>query len=161
MSIEKVKAYFKTCGMEGRVLEFPVSSATVELAAQAVGCEPGRIAKTLSFMVNEGPVLIVAAGDAKIDNHKYKQQFGTKAKMLTADEAARLIGHAVGGVCPFAVNPGVTVYLDASLKRFETVFPACGSSNSAIELTIPELEKHSGYTAWVDVCKNWEQPAQG
>ena len=106
MSIEKVKAYFKTCGMEDRVLEFPVSSATVELAAQAVGCEPGRIAKTLSFMVNEGPVLIVAAGDAKIDNHKYKQQFGTKAKMLTADEAARLIGHAVGGVCPFAVNPG-------------------------------------------------------
>lgn len=161
MSIEKVKAYFKTCGMEDRVLEFPVSSATVELAAQAVGCEPGRIAKTLSFMVNEGPVLIVAAGDAKIDNHKYKQQFGTKAKMLTADEAARLIGHAVGGVCPFAVDPGVTVYLDASLKRFETVFPACGSSNSAIELTIPELEKHSGYTAWVDVCKNWEQPAQG
>lgn len=161
MSIEKVKAYFKTCGMENRVLEFPVSSATVELAAQAVGCEPGRIAKTLSFMVNERPVLIVAAGDAKIDNHKYKQQFGTKAKMLTADEAARLIGHAVGGVCPFAVNPGVTVYLDASLKRFETVFPACGSSNSAIELTIPELEKHSGYTAWVDVCKNWEQPAQG
>lgn len=161
MSIEKVKAYFKTCGMEDRVLEFPVSSATVELAAQVVGCEPGRIAKTLSFMVNEGPVLIVAAGDAKIDNHKYKQQFGTKAKMLTADEAARLIGHAVGGVCPFAVNPGVTVYLDASLKRFETVFPACGSSNSAIELTIPELEKHSGYTAWVDVCKNWEQPAQG
>lgn len=161
MSIEKVKAYFKTCGMEDRVLEFPVSSATVELAAQAVGCEPGRIAKTLSFMVNEGPVLIVAAGDAKIDNHKYKQQFGAKAKMLTADEAARLIGHAVGGVCPFAVNPGVTVYLDASLKRFETVFPACGSSNSAIELTIPELEKHSGYTAWVDVCKNWEQPAQG
>lgn len=161
MSIEKVKAYFKTCGMEDRVLEFPVSSATVELAAQAVGCEAGRIAKTLSFMVNEGPVLIVAAGDAKIDNHKYKQQFGTKAKMLTADEAARLIGHAVGGVCPFAVNPGVTVYLDASLKRFETVFPACGSSNSAIELTIPELEKHSGYTAWVDVCKNWEQPVQG
>lgn len=161
MSIEKVKAYFKTCGMEDRVLEFPVSSATVELAAQAVGCEPGRIAKTLSFMVNEGPVLIVAAGDAKIDNHKYKQQFGTKAKMLTADEAARLIGHAVGGICPFAVNPGVTVYLDASLKRFETVFPACGSSNSAIELTIPELEKHSGYRAWVDVCKNWEQPAQG
>lgn len=161
MSIEKVKAYFKACGMEDRVLEFPVSSATVELAAQAVGCEPGRIAKTLSFMVNEGPVLIVAAGDAKIDNHKYKQQFGTKAKMLTADEAARLIGHAVGGVCPFAVNPGVTVYLDASLKRFETVFPACGSSNSAIELTVPELEKHSGYTAWVDVCKNWEQPVQG
>ncbi len=161
MSIEKVRAYFKTCGMEDRVLEFPVSSATVELAAQAVGCEPGRIAKTLSFMVNDSPVLIVAAGDAKVDNHKYKEQFGTKAKMLTPDQAAELVGHAVGGVCPFAVNPGVTVYLDVSLKRFETVFPACGSSNSAIELTIPELEQHSGYKAWVDVCKNWEQPAQG
>lgn len=161
MSIEKVKAYFKTCGMEDRVLEFPVSSATVELAAQAVGCEPCRIAKTLSFMVNDGPILIVTAGDVKVDNHKYKQQFGAKAKMLTADEAVQLIGHAVGGVCPFAVNPGVTVYLDVSLKRFETVFPACGSSNSAIELTIPELEQHAGYTAWVDVCKNWEQPAQG
>ena len=161
MSIERVRAFFKARGMEDRVLEFPVSSATVELAAQAVGCEPCRIAKTLSFMVEGGPVLIVAAGDAKIDNHKYKQQFDTKAKMLTPDEAASLVGHAVGGVCPFGVNPGVTVYLDASLKRFETVFPACGSSNSAIELTIPELERYSGYAAWVDVCKNWEQPAEG
>ena len=161
MSIEKVRAYFKTYGMEGRILEFPVSSATVELAAQAVGCEPGRIAKTLSFMVNGSPVLIVAAGDAKIDNHKYQQQFAAKAKMLTPDEAASLVGHAVGGVCPFALNPGVTVYLDQSLKRFETVFPACGSSNSAIELTIPELERYSGSAAWVDVCKNWEQPAEG
>ena len=161
MSIEKVKAYFKTYGMEDRVLEFPVSSATVELAAQAVGCEPCRIAKPLSFMVEGSPILIVAAGDAKVDNHKYKEQFGTKAKMLTHDEAADLVGHAVGGVCPFAVNPGVTVYLDESLKRFKTVFPACGSSNSAIELTIPELEQYSGYKAWVDVCKNWEQPAQG
>ena len=153
MSIEKVKAYFRQFGMENRILEFPVSSATVELAAVAVGCEPRRIAKTLSFMVGEKPILIVAAGDAKIDNPKYKAQFSAKAKMLTVDQAAELIGHAVGGVCPFAVNEGVTVYLDASLKRFETVFPACGSSNSAIELTIPELEQYSGFTAWVDVCK--------
>ena len=160
MSIERVRDYFKTYGMDGRILEFDVSSATVELAAQALGCEGCRIAKTLSFMVDGGPILIVAAGDAKVDNHKYKQQFGTKAKMLTADEAAQLVGHAVGGVCPFGVNPGVKVYLDESLKRFETVFPAAGSSNSAIELTIPELERYSDCTAWVDVCKNW-QPAEG
>lgn len=155
MSIEKVKAYFAQYGMQERILEFPVSSATVELAAEALHCEPCRIAKTLSFMVGEKPVLIVAAGDTKIDNPKYKAQFGTKAKMLTPEQAESLVGHAVGGVCPFAVQPGVAVYLDASLKRFETVFPACGSSNSAIELTIPELEKYSGYTAWVDVCKGW------
>ena len=153
MSIEKVKAYFQTFGMQSRILEFPVSSATVELAAQAVGCEPQRIAKTLSFMVGEKPILIVAAGDTKIDNPKYKAQFSQKAKMLSADQAAELIGHAVGGVCPFAVNEGVVVYLDESLKRFETVFPACGSSNSAIELTIAELEQHSGFTSWIDVCK--------
>ena len=153
MSIEKVRAYFNQFGMEDRILEFPVSSATVELAAVAVGCEPQRIAKTLSFMVGERPILIVAAGDAKIDNPKYKAQFHQKAKMLSSQQAAELIGHAVGGVCPFAVNPGVTVYLDESLRRFETVFPACGSSNSAIELTIPELERHSGFAAWVDVCK--------
>ena len=156
MSIEKVKAYFAQFGMEGRVLEFPVSSATVELAAQALHCEPCRIAKTLSFAVGDTPVLIVAAGDARIDNHKYKARFATKAKMLTPEEAARRIGHAVGGVCPFAVQPGVEVYLDASLKRFDTVFPACGSSNSAIELTIPELEQYSGYKDWVDVCKDWQ-----
>lgn len=155
MSIEKVKAYFAQYGMQERILEFPVSSATVELAAEALHCEPCRIAKTLSFMVGEKPVLIVAAGDTKIDNPKYKAQFGTKAKMLTPEQAETLVGHAVGGVCPFAVQPGVEVYLDASLKRFETVFPACGSSNSAIELTIPELERYSGYTAWVDVCKGW------
>ena len=155
MSIEKVKAYFAQYGMQERILEFPVSSATVELAAEALHCEPCRIAKTLSFMVGEKPVLIVAAGDTKIDNPKYKAQFGTKAKMLTPEQAETLVGHAVGGVCPFAVQPGVAVYLDASLKRFETVFPACGSSNSAIELTIPELERCSGYTAWVDVCKGW------
>ena len=153
MSIEKVRAYFRSLGMEDRVMEFPVSSATVELAALAVGCEPQRIAKTLSFMVGEKPILIVAAGDARIDNPKYKAQFSQKAKMLSAQQAAELIGHAVGGVCPFAVNAGVTVYLDESLRRFETVFPACGSSNSAIELTILELEQYSGFDAWIDVCK--------
>ena len=153
MSIEKVKAYFAALGMEDRVLEFPVSSATVELAAAALGCEPCRIAKTLSFSVGGAPILIVTAGDVKINNAAYKARFSAKAKMLTPDEAVTLIGHAVGGVCPFAVNEGVTVYLDESLRRFETVFPACGSSNSAIELTVPELEKYSGYTDWVDVCK--------
>ena len=141
--------------MEDRILEFPVSSATVELAAEALHCEPCRIAKTLSFLVGEEPILIVAAGDTKIDNPKYKGQFGTKAKMLTPGQAETRIGHAVGGVCPFGIEPGVKVYLDVSLKRFQTVFPACGSSNSAIELTIPELEQYSGYTAWVDVCKGW------
>ena len=153
MSIEKVKAYFAALGMEDRVLEFPVSSATVELAAAALGCEPCRIAKTLSFSVGGAPILIVTAGDVKINNAAYKARFSAKAKMLTPDEAVTLIGHAVGGVCPFAVNEGVTVYLDESLRRFETVFPACGSGNSAIELTIPELEKYSGYADWVDVCK--------
>jgi prolyl-tRNA editing enzyme YbaK/EbsC (Cys-tRNA(Pro) deacylase) len=153
MSVERVKSYFKDMGMEERVLEFEVSSATVELAAQALHCEPCRIAKTLSFHVGERIVLIVAAGDAKIDNPKYKAKFGTKAKMLSYEEAEPLIGHAVGGVCPFAVNEGVEVYLDESLKRFETVFPACGSSNSAIELTIPELEQYSKYAEWIDVCK--------
>ena len=156
MSIEKVRAYFRSLGMEDRVLEFQVSSATVELAAQALNCEGCRIAKTLSFMVDGAPILIVTAGDAKIDNSKYKAQFHTKAKMLTHEEAAELIGHAVGGVCPFAVNEGVTVYLDESLKRFTTVFPACGSSNSAIELTIPQLEMLSGYTAWINVSKDIE-----
>ncbi|MBQ8550295.1 MAG: YbaK/EbsC family protein [Clostridia bacterium] len=153
MSIEKVKAYFKTFGIEDRVQEFSVSSATVDLAAAALGCEPCRIAKTLSFMVDNAPILIVAAGDTKIDNPKYKAQFAVKAKMLSLDEAVELIGHAVGGVCPFAVNEGVKVYLDESLKRFDTVFPAAGSSNSAIELTIEELEKYSGFESWVDVCK--------
>ncbi|HIX95788.1 MAG TPA: YbaK/EbsC family protein [Candidatus Gemmiger excrementipullorum] len=156
MSLEKVKDYFARYGLQGRVQEFPVSSATVELAAQALQCEPCRIAKTLSFLVGETPVLIVAAGDAKIDNPKYKAQFGTKAKMLTPEQAQTLVGHAVGGVCPFAVNPGVAVYLDVSLRRFETVFPACGSANSAIELTIPELEQYSGCKQWVDVCKAWQ-----
>ena len=156
MAIEKVKAFLAERGMADRVREFEVSSATVELAARALGCEPCRIAKSLSFLVEGHAVLVVAAGDARIDNPKYKARFGTKAKMLTPPEAEALVGHAVGGVCPFAVNQGVEVYLDASLKRFETVFPACGSSNSAIELTIPELEALSGYSSWVDVCKGWE-----
>lgn len=153
MSIERVREYFRIKGMENRILEFDVSSATVELAAQALGCEGKRIAKTLSFHVDDRVVLIVAAGDAKIDNSKYKAEFHAKAKMLAFDEAETLIGHAVGGVCPFAVNDGVEVYLDETLKRFETVFPACGSSNSAIELTIPELEDLSGFIKWIDVCK--------
>ena len=156
MAIEAVKAYFSKFGMADRVKEFDVSSATVELAAQALGCEPCRIAKTLSFMMDGHAILIVAAGDAKIDNPKYKAQFGTKAKMLTPEEAEALVGHAVGGVCPFGVNKGVTVYLDESLKRFSTVFPACGSSNSAIELSIPELEQYSNAVSWIDVCKNWQ-----
>ena len=153
MAIDKVKKYFQQWGMEDRIQEFDVSSATVALAAEALRCEECRIAKTLSFHVDEQVVLIVTAGDARVDNKKYKACFGKKAKMLAFDEAEPLIGHAVGGVCPFAVNEGVRVYLDESLKRFETVFPACGSSNSAIELTIPELEKYSGFEKWVDVCK--------
>ena len=156
MSIEKVRAYFRQQGIEDRVMEFNVSSATVELAAQALNCEGCRIAKTLSFMAADGPILIVCAGDAKIDNPRYKARFGVKAKMLTPDEAVTLIGHAVGGVCPFAVNEGVAVYLDESLRRFETVYPACGSSNSAIEMTMDELEQYSGGT-WVDVCKSWRE----
>lgn len=155
VAIEKVKAYFREFGMEERVRELDVSSATVELAAAALHCEPQRIAKTLSFMVSDHVVLVVAAGDTKIDNPKYKAQFGTKAKMLTPEDAEALVGHAVGGVCPFAVNEGVEVYLDVSLKRFETVFPTCGSGNSAIELTIPELEQYSGYVGWIDVCKGY------
>lgn len=153
MSIEKVRKYFKDLGIEDRIMEFDVSSATVELAAVAVGVEGARIAKTLSFIVHDEPILIVTAGDARVDNKKYKTTFSAKAKMLTHEQASQMIGHAVGGVCPFAVNDGVKVYLDESLKRFETVFPACGSSNSAIELTIPELERYSQYDKWVDVCK--------
>ena len=156
MAIAAVKDFFSKYGMADRIRELEESSATVELAAQALGCEPGRIAKTLSFSVDGRPILIVAAGDAKIDNPKYKAQFGVKARMLMPDEVETLIGHAVGGVCPFAVNEGVSVYLDASLKRFRTVFPACGSGNSAIELTIPELERYSGFVSWIDVCKNWQ-----
>ena len=153
MSIEKVRAYFRREGMEERIMEFDVSSATVELAAQALGCEGCRIAKSLSFMTGEGPILIVCAGDAKVDNPRYKARFGVKAKMLTPEEAVALIGHAVGGVCPFAVNGDVRTFLDISLKRFDTVFPACGSSNSAIELTPAQLEELSGSLGWIDVSK--------
>lgn len=153
MAIERVRSFFKEQGIEDRIQEFEVSSATVQLAAQALNCEPCRIAKTLSFMVEEKPILIVAAGDVKIDNSKYKAQFNTKAKMLSPEEAEMLVGHAVGGVCPFGINEGVTVYLDESLKRFETVFPACGSSNNAIELSILELEKYSHFIQWIDVTK--------
>lgn len=156
MSIARVRAYFAQYNMQNRIQEFAVSSATVELAAEALHTEAKRIAKTLSFMVEDKPVLIVAAGDAKIDNPKFKAQFHTKAKMLGFDEVEPLVGHAVGGVCPFGVPDGVEVYLDISLKRFETVFPACGSANSAIELTIPELEQYAGYISWIDVCKAWE-----
>ena len=161
MSMEKVKAYFAQFGMEQRVLEFEVSSATVELAAQAAGVEPKRIAKTLSFLVGDSCILIVAAGDARVDNKKYKDRFGAKAKMIAHDDVPEYIGHAVGGVCPFAVKEGVKVYLDESLKRFETVFPAAGSANSAIELTIPELEQYSKFDGWVDVCKDWRTDAEG
>ena len=157
MSIEKVRAYFREKGIEDRVQEFPVSSATVELAAQALGVEGKRIAKTLSFLVGDQCVLIVAAGDAKVDNAKFKAQFHTKAKMLPHDLVPEYVGHAVGGVCPFAVKEGVAVYLDESLRRFETVYPACGSSNSAIELTIPELMAYADTDAWIDVCKGWQE----
>ena len=154
MAIEKVKEYFKSFGIEERIQEFEVSSATVELAAIALNCEPERIAKSLSFMMNEKPIVIVVAGDVKISNSKFKQQFQTKAKMLTFEEVENFIGHKVGGVCPFAINEGVDVFLDISLKNYETVFPACGSSNSAIELTIEELEKYSNFKSWIDVGQN-------
>ena len=156
MSIETGRAYLRARGYEDRIQEFSVSSATVELAAQAVGCEPARIAKSLSFAVDGGCVLIVCAGDAKIDNTKFKAQFHTKAKMLTFEEAHTMIGHDPGGVCSFALPDNVKTYLDISLKRFETVFPAAGSSNSAIELTCEELEKYSSnFVSWVDVAKSW------
>ena len=157
MSIEIVRKYFRGYGMEDRILEFDVSSATVELAAQAVGCEPARIAKTLSFKVEDQPILIVAAGDAKIDNPKYKAKFHKKAQMLKPEEVTEFIGHAVGGVCPFGVPDSVDVYLDESLRRFKTVFPAAGSANSAIEFSMEELEKYSHAREWIDVCKGWQE----
>lgn len=156
MAIEKARQYFAAFDMQERILEFEVSSATVELAAKAVGVEGMRIAKTLSFWVNEKPVLIVTAGDAKIDNAKYKAKFQTKAKMLGHDEVEATIGHDIGGVCPFGINEGVEVYLDISMKRFATVFPACGSSSSAIELNMEELERYSNCKEWIDVCKGWQ-----
>ena len=157
MSIERARAHLAQFGADGRVMEFDESSATVELAAAAVGTEPARIAKTLSFMVGETPTLIVLAGDARVNNQAFKATFRTKPKMLSRDQAAELVGHAVGGVCPFGVNEGVDVFLDESLRRFETVFPAAGSSNSAIELTCDELERFSGARGWVDVAKGWRE----
>lgn len=161
MSIERVRAYFQQLGITDRIREFEQSSATVELAAQTVGVEPARIAKTLSFDVKGVPTLVVFAGDARVDNKRFKARFHTKAKMLSHEDAASLVGHAVGGVCPFAVNEGVEVHLDESLRRFHTVFPAAGSSNSAIELTIPELEEYSRAIDWVDVGKGWREDEQG
>ena len=162
MSIQKVREYLKGFGIEDRIREFDVSSATVELAAIAVGVEGARIAKSMSFKIGEEPIIIIMAGDAKVDNSRYKAQFHTKAKMLTHEEAHELIGHDVGGVCPFALPEDVKVYLDVSMKRFETVFPAAGSSNSAVEMTCDELERYaSNFAAWVDVCKGWRPEEQG
>ena len=157
MSIERARAHLAQFGLAERIREFDESSATVELAAAAVGVEPARIAKTLSFMVGETPTLILFAGDARINNQAFKATFHTKPKMLSAEQAAELVGHAVGGVCPFGVNEGVDVYLDESLRRFETVWPAAGSSNSAIELSCDELERVSGARGWVDVGKGWRE----
>jgi prolyl-tRNA editing enzyme YbaK/EbsC (Cys-tRNA(Pro) deacylase) len=151
MSIDKVRTYFKGHNIEERIIEFDVSSATVELAARALSCEEARIAKSMSFMTSDGPIIIVCAGDTKVNNKKFKQTFNAKASMISPDRLGELVGHEMGGVCPFAIREGVRVFLDESLKRFDTVFPACGSSNSAIELTIPELEKYSNFTSWVDV----------
>ena len=156
MAIELVREFFKQHGIDDRIREFDVSSATVELAAQALDCEPARIAKTLSFLSEDGCILIVAAGDAKVDNAKFKAQFGMKAKMLTPDQVLELCGHAVGGVCPFAVKETAKVYTDISLKRFDTGYPACGSSNSAIPLNCDELFEYSQSLGWIDVCKAWQ-----
>ena len=157
MSIERARAHLAQFGLADKIREFDVSSATVELAAAAVGVEPARIAKTLSFMVGETPTLVLFAGDARVNNQAFKATFHTKAKMLSADQASELVGHAVGGVCPFGVNPGVEVFLDESLRRFDTVWPAAGSSNSAVELTCEELERVSGARGWVDVGKGWRE----
>lgn len=155
MSLQRATTHLEQFGLAGRIATFEVSSATVELAAKAVGCEPAHIAKSLSFMTPNGPILVLAAGDAKVDNARYKAQFATKAKMLSFNEVEPLIGHGVGGVCPFGVNEGVTVYLDESLRRFDTVYPAAGTPSSAVRLNLDELEKCSGAAAWVDVCKAW------
>ena len=156
MSVEIVKEYFRTFGLENKVMEFEISSATVELAAQALNVKPERIAKTLSFRKDEGCMLVVTAGDAKVDNQKFKSTFGFKARMLAPEEVHELVGHEIGGVCPFGIRKEIPVYLDVSLKRFDSVFPACGSTNSAIELTCDELYQYSNGKEWVDVCKGWE-----
>lgn len=157
MSIERVREYLKQFQADQNILEFPVSSATVELAAQAANCEPARIAKTLSFYGQNGCLLLVAAGDAKIDNSKFKHTFGCKAKMLSPEDVLPMTGHAIGGVCPFGVPETASVYLDISLQRFHTVFPACGSSNSAIELDCDTLFRYANAIDWVDVCKGWQE----
>ena len=156
MSLESVKSYFKKWNMEDRIKELPISSATVEEAAIAINCEEKEIAKTMSFKINDKAILIVIAGDAKIDNSKYKAQYHTKAVMLKGDEVEQMTGHPVGGVCPFGISDDIAVYLDESLKRFEKVYPACGSRNSAIGLSLEELEKYSCYKEWIDVCKGWK-----
>lgn len=161
MSIETVRNYFSQYGMEDRILEFDQSSATVELAAAAVGCEPERIAKSISLLLEDKPIIVVVSGEAKIDNKKYKERFHAKAKMIPFDQVEQYIGHAPGGVCPFGVKSGVTVYLDESLKRFETVYPAAGSGNSAIELNMAEMEKYAASSGWVDVCKGWTEYQTG
>lgn len=154
MSIVKAKEHLRKYGLEDKIMEFSVSSATVEEAARAIGCKEEEIAKTLSFLVDDKPILIVVAGDCKIDNSKYKKEFHEKAKMIPSIDVEKLIGHSVGGVCPFGINEGIPVYLDESLKRFDIIYPACGSSNSAVKLTLEELEKASNYEKWIDVCKN-------
>ena len=157
MSLEKVKLYFDTLGLGQRIHVLDQSSATVEEAAIAVGCEPERIAKTMSFLLGDDPILIVTAGDARVDNKKYKDYFHQKAKMIPGELVENYIGHAPGGVCPFAIPQGTKVFLDISLKRFAIVYPAAGTSNSAVDLSIKELEDSSGYTAWIDVCKGWQE----
>ena len=154
MSLVKAKEYLKQYGLENKIMEFDVSSATVKEAAKAINCKEEKIVKTLSFIVNDIPILIAVAGDSKIDNSKFKEEFQTKAKMIPFDNVEELIGHAVGGVCPFGINENVEVYLDNSLKRFDVVYPACGSSNSAVKLTLDELEKASNCKKWIDVCKS-------
>lgn len=156
MALEKAKKHLENYQLADRVMIFDVSSATVKAAAKAVGCEEAKIAKTLSFLVGDNPILIVTAGDVKIDNKKYKTEFHAKAKMIPFDSVEETIGHAAGGVCPFGIKEGVTVFLDESLKRFEIVYPACGTGNSAVKLTIEELEKASNYEKWIDVCKGLE-----
>ena len=153
MSIEKARAHLQRYGLDDRIIELTVSSATVALAAEALGCEPAHIAKTLSFEQGDGAILILAAGDARIDNPKFKAQFGVKARMLSAEKVEPLIGHAIGGVCPFGINPGVPVYLDESLRAFDIVYPAAGNSASGVRLTVDELERASEATGWVNVCK--------
>ncbi len=159
MAFERARAHLARFGLDGQIRELDESSATVALAAAAVGTQPERIAKTLSFLVDDQPVLVVAAGDAKVNNRLFREEFGVKPKMIPADRVEELVGHDVGGVCPFGIEDGVPVHLDASLRRFETVFPACGSGNSAVELTIPQLEETSHYQSWVEVCTIPEAPA--